>query len=103
MKDLRTNFLDHVKKGLNGKPLFLRIIFWGILQMEHLHIAPQYPEAVMAYVRACQPVNGGFGRRAGAIATLEGTFHAVMIAAGLSRNPLLQMLTGISMSEDVLH
>ena len=28
MKDLRTNFLDHVKKNLNGKPLFLRILFW---------------------------------------------------------------------------
>jgi len=28
VKDLRTNFLDHVKKGLNGKPLFLRIVFW---------------------------------------------------------------------------
>ncbi|MHB1268313.1 MAG: class I SAM-dependent methyltransferase [Acidithiobacillus ferriphilus] len=28
MKDLRTNFLDHVKKGLNEKPLPLRIIFW---------------------------------------------------------------------------
>ncbi|MHB1494408.1 MAG: class I SAM-dependent methyltransferase [Acidithiobacillus sp.] len=28
MKDLRTNFLDHIKKNLNGKPLFLRILFW---------------------------------------------------------------------------
>jgi cyclopropane-fatty-acyl-phospholipid synthase len=28
VKDLRTNFLDHVKKNLNGKPLFLRILFW---------------------------------------------------------------------------
>ncbi len=28
MKDLRTNFLDHVKKNLGGKPLPLRIIFW---------------------------------------------------------------------------
>jgi len=28
VKDLRTNFLDHVKKGLNGNPLPLRIIFW---------------------------------------------------------------------------
>ncbi|MDD2657993.1 MAG: prenyltransferase/squalene oxidase repeat-containing protein [Candidatus Pacebacteria bacterium] len=79
----------------DGASTRLEAIFWGILQMAHLHIAPRYPEAVMAYVRACQPVNGGFGRRAGAIATLEGTFHAVMIAAGLSRNPLLQTLTGI--------
>jgi len=72
----------------------LEAIFWGLLQMVHLHIAPLYPQAIMAYVRACQTVNGGFGRRAGAIATLESTFHAVMIAAGLSRNPLLQTLTG---------
>ena len=28
MKDLRSNFLDHVKKGLNGKALPLRVIFW---------------------------------------------------------------------------
>ncbi|MEY2343008.1 class I SAM-dependent methyltransferase [Acidithiobacillus sp. IBUN Pt1247-S3] len=28
MKDLRTNFLDHVKKGLQGQPLPLRLIFW---------------------------------------------------------------------------
>ncbi|MFA6380932.1 MAG: hypothetical protein WCW88_07495, partial [Acidithiobacillus sp.] len=79
----------------DGASTRLEAIFWGILQMVHLHIAPQYPQAVMAYVRACQTVNGGFGRRAGAIPTLEGTFHAVMIAAGLSRNPLLQTLTGI--------
>ncbi|MBN6742373.1 hypothetical protein JKG47_18005 [Acidithiobacillus sp. MC6.1] len=79
----------------DGASTRLEAIFWGVLQMVHLHIAPRYPQAVMAYVRACQPVNGGFGRRAGAIATLEGTFHAVMIAAGLSRNPLLQTLTGI--------
>ena len=78
----------------DGASTRLEAIFWGILQMVHLHIAPQYPQAIMAYVRACQPVNGGFGRRAGAIATLEGTFHAVMIGAGLSHNPLLQTLTG---------
>ena len=78
----------------DGASTRLEAIFWGTLQMARLHIAPQYPQAVMAYVRACQTVNGGFGRRAGAIATLEGTFHAVMIAAGLSRNPLLQTLTG---------
>ena len=28
MKDLRTNFLDHIKKGLKGKPLPLRVLFW---------------------------------------------------------------------------
>ena len=79
----------------DGASTRLEAIFWGVLQMVHLHIAPEHSQAIMAYVRACQLVNGGFGRRAGAIATLEGTFHAVMIAAGLSRNPLLQTLTGI--------
>ena len=33
----------------------------------------------MAYVRACHLVNDGFGRRAGAIATLEGTFHVSVV------------------------
>ncbi len=79
----------------DGASTRLEVIFWGVvLQMVRLHIALLYPQAIMAYVRACQPVNGGFGRSAGAIATLEGTFHAVMIAADLSRNPLLQTLTG---------
>lgn len=73
----------------------LEAIFWGVLQMAHLHIVPRYPEAITAYLRSCQLVNGGFGRRTGAIATLESTFHAVMIAAGLSRNPLLQTLMGV--------
>ena len=79
----------------DGASTRLEAIFWGVLQMVRLHIAPEHSQAIMAYVRACQLVNGGFGRRAGAIATLEGTFHAVMIAAGLSSNPLLQTLTGI--------
>ena len=48
----------------------------------------------MAYLRSCQTVDGGFGRRAGAIATLDGTFHSVMIAAGLPHKPLLQTLMG---------
>ena len=85
MKDLRTNFLDHIKNSLNGKPLFLRILFWDgheyafnqdIRVTMHLHSAKLISRILMGSaldVLGEGYVEGGIG--------IEGRYQDILAVA----------------------